>query len=315
MNFSLTKSGRRADLDEKLDLSLDSLVNDTYQKIEICRDFNRGECSRGRACPFRHQKVELNAEVCRDYNRGLCSRGDSCPYQHVKSSPNYVFTTDHQKPGNSSSSPELSSAYRAATQQICKDNLKGVCTRGDRCPFTHRTDYVEVCRDYIRGKCGRGGVCPFHHMVSLVNHSRLVEDAEICRDFQRGDCRRVPCPYLHIPEFVEVCRNFLDNKCRLGSRCTYHHPIIPQEDGNDIRRKRQRSSYDEEVREIGRDLGRDIGIGREFGREVGKTPSDLNRELLDQVRLVKEENQVLKEENILIRAENNRLREKLARYG
>jgi len=49
--------------------------------------------------------------------------------------------------------------------------------------------------------------------------------------------------------------------------------------------------------------------------EREKSPTQLNRELLDQIRLLKEENAVLKEENILIRTESNRLREKMARHG
>jgi regulator of replication initiation timing len=58
-------------------------------KTEVCRDFNRGECPRGRNCPYLHRYIPTlkpgqSAEVCRDYNRGECSRGNDCPYVHEK---------------------------------------------------------------------------------------------------------------------------------------------------------------------------------------------------------------------------------------
>lgn len=298
MSLSLSKStSRRADLDEKLNSSLDTLVHDSHKKVEICRDFNRGSCARGRACPYRHQKV-VSEEVCRDYMRGQCPRGAECPYYHPK--PNYVFTTERTNPPSSSSSSSSSPEYqlrRSAIPQICRDNLRGVCVRGAQCPYVHRTDYVEVCRDFLRGACVRGNQCPFHHLFALVESHQLGRDVEICRDYQRGECDRRPCPYLHVPEVVEICRNFMENKCRNGSRCQYHHPI-PTENGHEHRKKRARSSYESDD-----------------DKEHEKSPTELNRELLDQIRLLKEENQVLKEENILIRTESNRLREKLSRSG
>jgi len=299
--MSRSKISRRADLDVKLDAPLDTLVNETYHKSEICRDFNRGNCTRGRSCPFRHQRAPSPPETCRDYLRGSCLRGSECPYYHSKS--HYVFTTDRhvdlsRSPSTHSNHisdrrPEPLPSY-TLVPQICKDNLRGECKRGSTCPFTHRSDYVEVCRDFIRGKCDRGSQCPFHHMVNFVNSHKT--DAEICRDFQRGECKRYLCPYLHVPECVEICKNFLENRCRSGSRCPFHH-VMPSENGHDHKKKRQRTNFEEDE------------------DEFEKSPTQLNRELLDQIRLLKEENQVLKEENILIRTESNRLREKLANHG
>jgi len=283
-----------------LNASLDSLVNDANTKSEICRDFNRGVCTRGRSCPFKHQRLNgtSEGEICRDFQRGSCPRGADCPYYHPKS--NFMFSNDdgnHHTTDRRSSIDYHHPPLLRTVPQICKDNLRGECTRGAGCPYSHRTDFVAVCRDFVRGDCTRGSSCPYHHLLHLGSINEGKETNEICRDFQRGECPRHPCPFVHVPEFVEICRNFLDNKCRSGSRCLYHHPI-PTENGYGDRKKRQRSSYDN-----------DMDMERE------KSPTQLNRELLDQIRLLKEENAVLKEENILIRTESNRLREKMARHG
>eukprot|EP01097_Dermamoeba_algensis_P002738 TRINITY_DN2080_c0_g1_i1.p1 TRINITY_DN2080_c0_g1~~TRINITY_DN2080_c0_g1_i1.p1 ORF type:complete len:234 (+),score=49.35 TRINITY_DN2080_c0_g1_i1:289-990(+) len=61
---------------------------------EVCRDFLRGGCPRGAACPFHHavhddffgmesEKSSENLDVCLDFLRDRCTRGRKCPFLHV----------------------------------------------------------------------------------------------------------------------------------------------------------------------------------------------------------------------------------------
>ncbi len=75
----------KANLDYKLDAPLDSLIKKRSRgggggggggDKELCRNFQRGECTRGSSCPY------LHVEYCRDFGRGECPRGTGCPYLH-----------------------------------------------------------------------------------------------------------------------------------------------------------------------------------------------------------------------------------------
>lgn len=76
---------------------------------EVCRDFNRGHCPRGKNCPYVHAYTREKTEICRDFNRGECPRGRNCPYLHE-----FVKT------------------------EVCRDYNRGECPRGRSCPYLHR---------------------------------------------------------------------------------------------------------------------------------------------------------------------------------
>lgn len=91
----------RMNLDHKLNSPLDSLIRKNKDhkdhkeykkrsiggersggdKREACRDYIRGECTRGAACPYSHDK-NTPKDPCRDFLRGSCTRGKDCPYSH-----------------------------------------------------------------------------------------------------------------------------------------------------------------------------------------------------------------------------------------
>ena len=50
--------------------------NNNQNNKPNCRDFIRGSCSRGNACPFHHPKI------CFDFQNGRCNKGNTCKYLH-----------------------------------------------------------------------------------------------------------------------------------------------------------------------------------------------------------------------------------------
>lgn len=148
------------------------------------------------ACWFFLYKAQLT------YYRGACLR-ENCPFFHptTKSSVN---------------------------QEMCRDYLRGECTR-ERCPFLHSDSVVQVCRDYIRGECARGSQCPYHHILGYKGPI-----ADPCRDYQRGLCDKGnACPRAHVPEYVEICRNYLRHgTCSHGTNCRHHH--LPSNAGDSM---------------------------------------------------------------------------------
>lgn len=60
----------------------------------------------------------------------------------------------------------------------------------------------EICRDYLRGTCTRGSKCKYSHVssgdASLAGLSfRTDKPIEFCHDFQNGRCNRPTCKYIH----------------------------------------------------------------------------------------------------------------------
>lgn len=60
--------------------------------------------------------------------------------------------------------------------QICFDFTKGMCTRGDKCKYSHDIATIVdfnskekgICFDYLRNQCHRGLLCRFSHDLSNI---------------------------------------------------------------------------------------------------------------------------------------------------
>jgi hypothetical protein len=80
--------------------------------------------------------------------------------------------------------------------QICFDFTKGMCTRGDKCKYSHDIATIVqfnskekgICFDYLRSQCHRGLLCRFSHDLSniaqqcQVNTAQAVDGSVACRD-------------------------------------------------------------------------------------------------------------------------------------
>jgi len=122
------------------------------QERILCRDFQKGKCTRGENCRFSHeappQQPAKEMEICRDHLKGQCTRGDSCKFLH------YL----HHGHGQS-----LNSAIpdKLGLLDVMKQNLLGVGGS-----MTRRRS-SEPCRDFLNGNCNRGTGCKFSHDLRL----------------------------------------------------------------------------------------------------------------------------------------------------
>ena len=70
--------------------------------------------------------------------------------------------------------------------QICFDFTKGVCTRGDKCKYSHDLATIVhfnskekgICFDYLRNQCHRGLLCRFSHDLSNIAQQCQVRRTE-----------------------------------------------------------------------------------------------------------------------------------------
>ena len=85
---------------------------DPNKSSQICIDYSRGYCRRGRECRFRHSSTAkanamaaVSSQVCRHFaNTGSCSFGDKCKFSHdtANKTSSAASTSGHNNPGNTS---------------------------------------------------------------------------------------------------------------------------------------------------------------------------------------------------------------------
>ena len=68
---------------------------------------------------------------------------------------------------------------------VCRDFLRNVCRRGDRCKFSHPGE-----REGANDGQGDG--------------AKLQDKMEFCHDFQNNRCNRTQCRFIHCPADVET---------------------------------------------------------------------------------------------------------------
>lgn len=116
----------------------------------ICRDFQRGVCSRGDKCKFAHpsgmgSEPKDQPMICRDFQNGSCHRS-TCKYLHVTNQEEKEYLRTGQLPGHS-----RGGRGRDSNVPICKDFLNNKCNRGSGCKFRH------VPEEAMYGGGGGGG--------------------------------------------------------------------------------------------------------------------------------------------------------------
>jgi len=123
--------------------------------VSVCRDFLRNVCTRGDRCKFAHPegenappsgqergtKLQDKMEFCHDFQNGRCNRS-SCRFIHCDGDVEAEFLNSGYLPpgvrdqvirkGVAVDFPAVNGGI-----PICKDFLKGTCTREARCRFRH----------------------------------------------------------------------------------------------------------------------------------------------------------------------------------
>ncbi|XP_065841268.1 muscleblind-like protein 3 [Oscarella lobularis] len=203
---------------------------DKSDKLEVCREYLRGDCKRGEdECRFAHPPADVAIDpsdgmvtVCMDFIKSRCAR-DSCRFLHP---PAHLQA---RVKANQLSSPVVPTTYADA---MLSPPLYGgqpfiypvysppnpymhapMFVYPQSPPLTAGADPVEyqipprspkadsrmqpVCRDFMTGKCER----PNCRYIHLSDSSVEVIDGKvtICRDAVKGRCSRIHCKYYHIP--------------------------------------------------------------------------------------------------------------------
>ncbi|KAK3101921.1 hypothetical protein FSP39_007365 [Pinctada imbricata] len=133
--------------------SEDSQLNKSGDKDDdICRDFLRNVCKRGKRCKYRHPSADEardlgrnNITFCHDFQNTGCRR-NNCKFLHCTREEEEHYKQTGQLPvrlqqaaalGIGVTPPAVDVNVLRGEVPICKDFLKGNCKRGNKCKFRH----------------------------------------------------------------------------------------------------------------------------------------------------------------------------------
>jgi len=122
----------------------------------ICRDFLRNVCFRGERCKYSHPadrvdpgvggtKLQDKMEFCHDFQNGRCSRSH-CKFIHCTSDVEAEFKKSGYLPPS-------------VRDQVI---IKGVAV-----DFPATAGGIPICKDYLKGRCTRDGRCKFRHVNAM----------------------------------------------------------------------------------------------------------------------------------------------------
>ncbi|XP_071951224.1 muscleblind-like protein 1 isoform X2 [Antedon mediterranea] len=212
-------------------------------RLEVCREFQRGVCSRGEnECKFAHPGEEVTidstdntATVCMDYIKGRCSR-DKCRYYHppphlqvrIKSAQQHITQANTALTAAATILPTTAETNRLKrTSDISEDLLmamppmkKGPGMTAPMVPanFMYHPQLAAAVMGpqplvQTLSMVPHQGTLPYltQHLVQAQQRSEnneisdLSDTMPVCRDFKSGHCKRPNCKYAHVSEeYVEV---------------------------------------------------------------------------------------------------------------
>uniref|UniRef100_H3DHD2 Muscleblind-like splicing regulator 3 n=1 Tax=Tetraodon nigroviridis TaxID=99883 RepID=H3DHD2_TETNG len=222
--------------------------------LEVCREFQRGTCSRSDAeCKFAHPSRSCHVEngrviACFDSLKGRCTR-ENCKYLHP---PPHLKTQLEINGRNNLIQQKAAAAMLAQQMQFMLPGaqLQPITTF----PMTHSlaTSPSMAFSPYLN-HMGPGmglmpellpstpllvpgsptGLAAMSNGTSSHKHTR-TDKLEVCREFQRGNCTRgeSDCRYAHPMEAgmvdssensVIVCMDYIKGRCS-RDKCKYFHP-------------------------------------------------------------------------------------------
>lgn len=128
---------------------------------DVCRDFLRNVCRRGKRCKYRHPSGESGIDMgatskpeptfCHDFQNTGCHR-PTCKFLHCTREEEEHYHQTGQLPQRLQQQQQQ--------QQPAQPGMGGANCGG------HNTGHSEipVCRDYMKGECKRGVKCKYRHL-------------------------------------------------------------------------------------------------------------------------------------------------------
>ncbi|XP_029936904.1 muscleblind-like protein 2a isoform X3 [Myripristis murdjan] len=239
-------------------LNISSIRDTKWLTLEVCRQFQRGTCSRSNEeCKFAHPPKSCQVEngrviACFDSLKGRCSR-ENCKYLHP---PSHLKTQLEINGRNNLIQQKTAAAMLAQQMQfmIPGPSMQPVPTF----PVTQGlgTNAGLGYAPYITPLSHGMGLVPTEMLPStpvIVPASPPVtvqsssssssspsqklqrsDKLEVCREFQRGNCARgeTDCRFAHPSDSpmidtsdntVTVCMDYIKSRCS-REKCKYFHP-------------------------------------------------------------------------------------------
>ncbi|KAL5112675.1 Zinc finger CCCH domain-containing protein 10 [Taenia crassiceps] len=161
---------------------------------DVCRDFLRNVCKRGKKCKYRHPvsasplDASLEPIYCHDFQNGVCRRY-SCKFLHYTKKEEGFFRSHGVTPPPQSSDCEV----HDIDAPICKDFLNHNCHRGSSCKFRHgkpvSSPNTSSSFNSISNKS------PTYHNSDLPHHTNLPNHlSHQCLQYQNGNGNAVSPP-------------------------------------------------------------------------------------------------------------------------
>ncbi|XP_036947072.1 muscleblind-like protein 2 isoform X4 [Acanthopagrus latus] len=241
-------------------LNIASIRDTKWLTLEVCRQFQRGTCSRSdEECKFAHPPKSCQVEngrviACFDSLKGRCTR-ENCKYLHP---PAHLKTQLEINGRNNLIQQKTAAAMLAQQMQfmIPGTTMQPVVSAGLAYTFP-----VSQGLGSSAGLSYTPYLTPMSHSMGLVptdilpstpvivpgsppvsmtggsssNQKLLRTDKlEVCREFQRGNCARgeTDCRFAHPSDSpmidtsdntVTVCMDYIKSRCS-REKCKYFHP-------------------------------------------------------------------------------------------
>ncbi|XP_066940350.1 zinc finger CCCH domain-containing protein 10-like [Macrobrachium rosenbergii] len=238
----------------------------------ICRDFLRNVCRRGKRCKYRHpedigpgppggNQVKTELTFCHDFQNGNCSR-PMCRFIHCTcEDEDYYLRTGDIPP-------------YVLDQAIRRGQINDVTLDGD----------IPICKDYLMGECSRrrGGKCKFRHLT-LAEYEQAVYGTN-----QPKQCPQEPPP------------------SSIGPPDPKRQRYEPKSVSAEFARERD---FLRPVEELGREamLGQTISL-RDFRDRDRERDKERDRRGLEEILILRKQIDDLKKDNANLKKENSDLR-------
>uniref|UniRef100_A0A1A8K1S8 Muscleblind-like splicing regulator 2 n=3 Tax=Nothobranchius TaxID=28779 RepID=A0A1A8K1S8_NOTKU len=234
-------------------LNIASIRDTKWLTLEVCRQFQRGTCSRSdEECKFAHPPKSCQVEngrviACFDSLKGRCTR-ENCKYLHP---PAHLKTQLEINGRNNLIQQKTAAAMLAQQMQFMipgttmqpvtfpvtqgLGSSAGLSYAPYLTPMSHSmglvpTDILPSTPVIVPGSP------PVSVTTSSSSSQKLLrtDKLEVCREFQRGNCARgeTDCRFAHPSDSpmidtsdntVTVCMDYIKSRCS-REKCKYFHP-------------------------------------------------------------------------------------------
>ncbi|KAG8000641.1 Muscleblind-like protein 2a, partial [Nibea albiflora] len=242
-------------------LNVSSVRDTKWLTLEVCRQFQRGNCSRSdEECKFAHPPKSCQVEngrviACFDSLKGRCSR-ENCKYLHP---PSHLKTQLEINGRNNLIQQKTAAAVLAQQMQLMIPGPSlqpvptfpvtqglgtntGLCYGSYMTPLSHGmslvpTDNLSSTQVLVPGSppiTVQSSSSSSSSSSSPSQKLQRTDKLEVCREFQRGSCARgeTDCRFAHPSDSpmidatdntVTVCMDYIKSRCS-REKCKYFHP-------------------------------------------------------------------------------------------